>query len=148
MKVIKNQQLTEHFNLLEFFPNEKYRNKINQLGGVDDTIFDRIQMVAEKLEKIRAKFGKYAIIITSGYRTSEQNYNCGGCKSSRHTYGLAVDFYVRGLLSPSVFRILKSDKPLLRDLGVYELLYYPDRAFIHISFLLPNEKKPLKILTL
>ena len=104
MKVIKNQQLTEHFNLLEFFPNEKYRNKINQLGGVDDQIFDRIQMMSEKLEKIREIFGKYAIVITSGYRTSEQNFKCGGSPTSRHLDALAADFYVKGKFESAVSR--------------------------------------------
>lgn len=49
-----------------------------------------------QLQDIRNHFGK-AVIITSALRCAKHNSNVGGVKSSKHTQGRAVDFYVKGV---------------------------------------------------
>ena len=58
----------------------------------------RLFMIPEfvaKLERVRLAFGK-PLIISSGYRCPDHNFEVGGSEFSAHTAGCAVDVTVRG----------------------------------------------------
>lgn len=44
------------------------------------------------------------IIVTSGYRSPEENIACGGARFSRHVQGLAVDVKIPGMAPKEVAR--------------------------------------------
>ena len=52
--------------------------------------------LVQMLQTIRNKYDK-PVIITSGLRCKQHNYNVGGVGNSRHINGKAADFYVPGV---------------------------------------------------
>lgn len=56
--------------------------------------------LVKTLQDLRNKHGK-SITITSGYRCSAHNKKIGGTTNSKHTQGLAADFYMSGFNSQS-----------------------------------------------
>lgn len=52
--------------------------------------------LVEMLQAIRNKYNK-PVILTSGLRCKQHNYNVGGVGNSRHINGKAADFYVSGV---------------------------------------------------
>lgn len=56
--------------------------------------------LVKTLQDLRNKYGK-GITITSGYRCSTHNKKVGGTTNSKHTQGLAADFYMSGFNSQS-----------------------------------------------
>ncbi len=53
-------------------------------------------MLMEKLELLRAEFGK-PIIVTSGYRCPKHNKEVGGVSKSQHIQGKAADIKIKGI---------------------------------------------------
>ena len=56
--------------------------------------------LVQTLQDLRNKYGK-SITITSGYRCPTHNKKVGGTTNSKHTQGLAADFYMSGFDSQS-----------------------------------------------
>jgi hypothetical protein len=56
--------------------------------------------LVKTLQDLRNKYGN-GITITSGYRCSSHNKKVGGTTNSKHTQGLAADFYMSGFNSQS-----------------------------------------------
>lgn len=56
--------------------------------------------LVKTLQDLRNKYGK-SITITSGYRCPAHNKKVGGTTNSKHTQGLATDFYMSGFNSQS-----------------------------------------------
>lgn len=90
------------------------------------------QSLIDILENIREHFGK-AVIINSGYRCPSHNAKVGGAKSSRHTYGDAVDIRVSGVPTKEVYAyVLQTfgEQPL----GIAKkIISDPYRGFVHID---------------
>jgi len=61
----------------------------------------------EDLNNIRQHFGK-PMIVTSGIRCGQHNSNIGGASGSRHTRGLAADFYIEGVSASEVAKYVQS----------------------------------------
>lgn len=76
-------QITEHFALWEFC-NEDAKEEAKIV--LSPTFIEHIQM----LEELRNILG-YSLDVSSGYRTSTYNKECGGDKNSAHLDGLATD---------------------------------------------------------
>lgn len=66
-------------------------------------------------------------VVTSAFRTKEQNDACNGSSNSQHLTGDAVDLKPVGL-SVGDFILLVKDSPFIFD----QLIKY--RTFVHISF--------------
>lgn len=61
------------------------------------------------LEKIREHFGNKPIIITSGCRCKKHNDSLrGSASNSKHLYGKAVDFYIKGITISDTLNYCKS----------------------------------------
>ena len=61
------------------------------------------------LEKIREHFGNKPIIITSGCRCKKHNASLtGSASNSKHLYGKAVDFYIKGVSTSDTLNYCKS----------------------------------------
>ena len=77
------------------------------------------------LDRIREHFG-VPVVITSGVRCKAHNANVGGVANSKHLYGKAADFYVKGFSSSSVLAYVSTIT------GVY-YCYAIDGNTIHVD---------------
>jgi len=80
-----NKYISPHFQVKEFACTD----------GADLILID-VTYVKNKLEKIRAHFGK-PVHINSGYRTLAFNRRCGGINNSAHCKGRAFDISIPGV---------------------------------------------------
>lgn len=78
---------------------------------VNATITQQIIKLCKYLDEVRTFLGSHPIKITSGYRDPVSNRAVGGARDSRHMYGDAVDFWVKGMDVVDVFYKLKSYHP-------------------------------------
>ena len=89
------------------------------------------QELIDVLEDIREHFGP--VVINSGYRCPEHNAKIGGAKSSRHTFGDAVDIVVKGIKTIDVYNYIIEkfgDKPY----GIAKKISNnPYAGFVHID---------------
>lgn len=89
-------QLTTHFTLEEFQKGD----------AIPPACFGIFAELAEKiLEPVRAEFNE-PLVITSGYRSPQQNAEAHGQSNSEHiatTFMCACDFYIKGLGQRFVF---------------------------------------------
>lgn len=74
--IVKNIGNLREMNRFKYFTDQELS------GMVDDICY--------KLDRARELFG-HPIVITSGYRTFEQNFSIGGARNSAHLEGKAAD---------------------------------------------------------
>lgn len=71
------------------------------------------------------------MIITSGFRTKQNNYLVGGVVTSQHLKGQAADFYAKDISAVGVLKkIVDSDTFVDFD----QLICYRSKGFIHVSY--------------
>lgn len=85
---------------IKYFVKDEFRCKC---GGkfCDGFPYEPEELLVRLAEKTRINFGE-PMIITSGLRDPQHNANCGGVSNSRHLFGKAVDFRIRGKNSAQV----------------------------------------------
>ena len=76
-------------------------------------------------EKIRVHFGA-PVIVSSGVRCEKHNTKVGGISASRHQYGKAMDFCVKGKAAKEVLDYVKK-------LDGVRYAYAIDNAYVHID---------------
>lgn len=89
------------------------------------------QELVDILDDIREHFG--VVVINSGYRCPEHNAKIGGAKSSRHTFGDAVDIVVKGVKTLDIYNyvIAKYDS---KPYGIAKkITTNPYGGFVHID---------------
>ena len=99
--------------------------------------FHIIALVDHVLDPIRERWG-VPVRITSGFRCKALNELVGGKDSSQHLAGYAADFTIDGL-APSEYRRLAfwcAD-----HLEFDQLIVYPKRRFIHVSYVSPESNR-------
>lgn len=99
--------------------------------------FNIINLVDHVLDPIRERWG-VPVRITSGYRCKALNELVGGKDNSQHLAGYAADFMIDGL-APSEYRRLAywcAD-----HLEFDQLIVYPKRRFIHVSYVSPESNR-------
>lgn len=79
------------------FKKSEFKCPCGKCNGYGDGIASSL---VKTLQDLRNKYGK-AITITSGYRCPTHNKKVGGTTNSKHTQGLAADFYMDGFNSQS-----------------------------------------------
>jgi hypothetical protein len=83
---------TAHFKLRDFLsPADADAEEY----GVPYTVFDNLQMLMERLEKVREKLDGQELVIRSGYRSPRFNRAVGGAGASQHLYARAADIFVQ-----------------------------------------------------
>ncbi len=103
----KDDQLTPHFKLSEFFVhNSKFDDeswdwlaKQNQI--FKKTTFGNLQKLAERLEKVREQ-AREPVHINSGFRCPSVNKAVGGEDNSYHMKGMAADIMILGIPARTV----------------------------------------------
>jgi putative chitinase len=119
-------RLTEHF-LLEECTLSSTALALGIENKPTHEHMQNIQRLAERMEEVRALFGK-VIEITSGYRNPQINAAVGGVPNSAHALGHAADFHVHGLHDLAAAKVI-------RDHGLkFDQLIFEKNRCVHISF--------------
>ena len=79
------------------FKKNEFKCPCGKCNGYGEGIASTL---VKTLQDLRNKYDK-GITITSGYRCSTHNKKVGGTTNSKHTQGLAADFYMSGFNSQS-----------------------------------------------
>lgn len=117
--------LSPHFTLEELVTNGNHPDIPNDLP---EGWQERIQTVANKLEKVRGILG-VPLHISYGYRSPALNAACGGSETSDHMQALAVDFNPVGISRGDAFRKLWEDESFM--VSVDQMIL--ERGCIHIG---------------
>jgi uncharacterized protein YcbK (DUF882 family) len=120
--------LTPHFSFEELTRTRQAElQDVNRKEARD--YFDRLKLVAEMLEAIRAKFG--VVRVTSGFRGPALNKAVGGSSSSQHSKGEAADFVCPAVTVDELHKWIVTESKL--PFGQCILEKPPGSAWIHIS---------------
>jgi len=109
-------KLTPNFDVKEF----KCHNDVRY-----PTIWlvDRLEILCEQLEKIRALTNQ-SMKINSGYRTPAYNAKIGGASKSFHCEGVAIDITLKGMTSLQLYnaigKLIKDKEIIDGGLGLYK----------------------------
>jgi len=92
--------LVKNFLMEEFFENTTSCGNALKEFGTMKKIEEKVKILEESLQIIRDylnrfKENEYSIIVTSGYRTEQENKDCFGAKNSLHRKIEAVDIIFR-----------------------------------------------------
>lgn len=93
-----NKKIAKNFKVKEF-----------RCKDGTDIIFISDELV-EVLQDVRDHFN-CPVNLNSGYRTPPHNKKIGGSANSRHQYGMAADFWVKGVDASIVQEYLESKYP-------------------------------------
>ena len=124
LKPIKNEQITKHFNAVEFYCNDPLRTAPPACLKLN------IYYVAIQLQKIRDYLELDMLRINSAYRTKQYNANVGGSVNSNHLTAQAVDISQVNYTNDDFYNLIKK----LVDLGLIpngEILKY--ETFVHYA---------------
>jgi hypothetical protein len=120
------QWLTPHFALEEFQKGDP----------IPPECVPMFTMLCEQiLEPLRHYFSEALVIITSGYRSPEENAAAHGQPNSEHVATAtkcAADFYIEGWTSREVFDWMRNNP----SLPFHQLIYETDArggAIVHVS---------------
>ena len=110
-----DEQLTPNFRLREF--------KSRRGGPIPPQYVANIRRLARNLQALRDALHR-PIVITSGYRSPQDNSKVGGAKNSQHLYGRAADIRV-GKMSPAqvycaIERMISAGRMEQGGLGIYK----------------------------
>ena len=86
-------KLTEHFSSEELGLAKVHDPWVIFKGSI---IINMCALVYRVLEPLRIQLNE-PIVITSGYRTPEENKKAGGVENSQHLKGEAIDFTCKSL---------------------------------------------------
>ena len=119
-------KLTEHFTV-----EEMQFSATGARLGLDNEcpseLMSNMQLVADRLELVRAHFGK-PVRVLSCYRSPAVNTAVGGSKTSSHRYALAADFTIPGVTVDEVARWCAGNIPdfdqVISEFG----------AWVHLGF--------------
>lgn len=110
-----NKNISNNFKVSEFACKD----------GSDKILID-LELV-DKLQQLR-EYLKKPIIITSGYRTSSYNKDCGGANNSYHLKGQAVDIFAKNI-NPRIIALWAE----FNGLGGVGLYINRSQEFVHID---------------
>jgi uncharacterized protein YcbK (DUF882 family) len=120
--------LTEHFSFEELTRTRQADLQDANRKEARD-YFDRLKLVAEMLEVIRAKFG--AVRVNSGFRGPAVNAAVGGSATSQHSKGEAADIVCPSTTVDELHKWIVTESGL--KFGQCILEKPPGSAWLHIS---------------
>lgn len=107
-----------HFRISKNFLLSEFQSHDTKEVKIYPELIVRLELLRERIKK--------PIIITSGYRTPEQNTKVGGHPRSKHMEGKAADIIVKGV---------KLDK--IHDhswkVGFKKVIMYEKKNFLHVN---------------
>ena len=135
-------RLSEHFTLDELTLSQTAA-RLGLSNTPSRDAITNLTDLCDLLEDVRSLLGDHPLLISSGYRSSELNRAIGGSATSRHVFGLAVDFTVPRYGSPLAVAkaIAASDLPF--DQVIHEF-----GRWVHLGMSLPGEKPRRQTLTI
>lgn len=114
MPEIKNEQLTENFNIAEF--------QCHDGTPVPDEYEYNVMILADNLQVLRDYLGE-PVKLNSGYRTPEYNKKIGGKPASKHMRAQAADITVKSKspkqLHSIIEKLIAQKKMKQGGLGLY-----------------------------
>lgn len=121
-------QLTEHFRLREYSVSREHPELVEPVPPI---YRPNAQRHAETiLEPLRVRVDR-VLHVNSGYRSEALNDAIGGSATSQHLRCEAADVTTpTGEGVREIFRRMLADEPRL---PTGQVIYYPDRNFIHIA---------------
>lgn len=124
-------KLTEHFQLSEFEKTSTgFDNKITEFI----VLVRLVHLCINLLEPIRLILGK-PVYINSGYRSSSVNAAVGGVSNSDHLYGYAADISSEDYSKlADVVQTIIDNNFTFGESDFNQIIFYPKRKFIHISY--------------
>lgn len=131
-------KLTDHFTLEEMcVTNTGLKNECPSFA-----ICSRLHDLCSQLEIIREYLGR-SIKVNSGYRSAAVNKAVGGVSSSAHLSGCAAD-----ISSSNYDSLVKAVNQYIDNkLPFDQIIFYPERRFIHFGFRRSNFLPRMQVLT-
>ncbi len=120
--------LTEHFSFEELTrTGQSALQDANRREARD--YYDRLKLVAQMLEVVRAKFG--AVRVNSGFRGAAVNAAVGGSATSQHSKGEAADIVCPAVTVDELHRWIVVESGIA--FGQCILEKPPGSAWVHVS---------------
>jgi uncharacterized protein YcbK (DUF882 family) len=122
-------EITKNFSLHEFKVSDSYPEIAKNIVLTNEQEENIKLLVYTVLQPIR-NFLNESIRVISGVRNEELNFKIKGSKTSDHMIGAASDITSN--------KILNNEKEIAYkiwdlNLPIRQIIYYPNRGFIHIS---------------
>lgn len=138
MNIENNEYITKNFKLSEVTVSDLYPKIASEMILTEEQKNNIKELIINIIEPVR-EYLKEEVYILSGVRTDELNNLIHGSKTSDHLIGAAADITSK--------KIRKNIKQTAIDiwnlnLPIRQLIYYPNKNFIHISINTIN--KPIK----
>lgn len=129
-------RFSKNFNSSELVVSDSFPELVREVVRESKHIMSAQALALNCLQPGRDKFGIFDIL--SWLRDEALNESVGGAPNSDHLLGIAADFSPRNFHPEQVF------KWYVQESGVTyrQIIYYPDKKFIHISTNHPD--KPSK----
>ena len=90
---IPNTQITTNISWKEMIGHDNTNE--DRKSECTKEVLTNVYRTAQQLQKIHDTYWQGSpLIISSGWRSTRNNKNCGGVSNSRHLYGKAVDFHL------------------------------------------------------
>lgn len=103
---VEPEQPDDFWSGIKYFKREEFRCKC---GGkyCDGFPVEPSRKLVRLADRVREHFGA-AAVVSSGIRCETHNAKVGGVSGSRHKYGTAMDFCIRGMSASSVLPYVQS----------------------------------------
>lgn len=122
-------RISRNFHANELTVSAHHPELASNFNGLPTgAIVNLLRVVYQFLQPLRDVVGP--VVTTSGYRGPALNEAVGGAKSSRHTEGLAVDFYATSASAPEVFALLAAGQT---HATFDRLCLYPKTNRLHVD---------------
>ena len=124
--------LSKNFTLAELTKSETaIRRGINNTPN-DEALNNLTTLCNMVLQKVRNSHG--VVVVTSGYRSPELNKAIGGCTTSDHCKGCAVDFEVPGLDNRELALWVQDNLTFKQLILEFYEDGIPNSGWVHCSF--------------
>lgn len=130
-----------HFTIKDMMRDETAKRKrLKNKTSDPNVLLNMNTLIMCILNPLQERF-MVPIIIESGYRSTQLNKLVGGTANSQHLVGRAADIRpVYG--SENYSEVLQAMFEWLRDYSSFDqLIYYPRRGFIHVSYVSVKENR-------
>lgn len=123
--------LTRNFNIFELKTSREFPEIAKNMKLSNEIIKNSVFLLESCWQKVRNEFG--IISVLSFYRDIELNTLISGSRKSDHLNGTAMDGTAVNADNEEVFKWIVN-----RNLPYRQVIYYPNKNFIHMSVNIPG----------